>query len=145
MEADPNSQPQTVLKILVAEDNPDAARPVRRLIHRRLEPLLDGVGFEINIVATLREALELSADASATVLDLTLLDAGPDEVIAAIRRFRKPVIVMTGETDPSFHARCMMNGADHVFVKARGQQEPFLQAILHCLTRDVLSTCGDPQ
>lgn len=123
------------IKILIVEDDEQQSSSLSRLLQIKLADTMS-VNLQIEVVATLKEALEHAPSASVTLLDLNLRDAGTTEVIAAIRLFRPPVIVMTGNPDEALHAQCKMNGADYVFIK--GATKGLCRAILHAMTKYVL-------
>lgn len=129
----------TPLRILIAENNPGDGELLEKNIHSKIGKLLS-VELEVCIVTTLREAITLAPTANATILDLHLDDAEPEQVREAIRekKFRAPVIVVTGDDDPKVHAECYLAGADVVFLKAHLRR--LYDAILQALARDIRST-----
>jgi len=127
-----------IQRIIVAEDNPEAAQPMQRIIQVKLEDQLDGIEIQVQIVDTLAELLRLSPAANASIIDLNLKDAGPEEVIAAMPLIRRPFFVLTGVEDKDIHARCKIAGASDVFEKGIAREGEWCCALLHCLRVGVL-------
>ena len=128
------------LKILIAEDNPEDGHLLEHRIKVKLTDAMP-VDIHIVIVRTLAEALTHAATATVSILDLNLLDASADDLIAAIPFFTPPVIIMTGDCDPKIHARCKMAGASDVFMK--GHLGGLCRAILRAMSKKVLLETGD--
>lgn len=128
------------MKILIAEDDAAQSETLAKLIKIKLGEL--SFELEVIIVTTLKEALEHAAEASATILDATLHDAGPEEMLQAVRdkKFRSPIIFLTGNEDVDYLARCKVY-VDFLFVK--GQEIGICRAIIECFTKDIiLNTTG---
>lgn len=127
---------KNTLSILIAEDDPIQGETLVKLIKVKLAEL--SFELEVILVTTLAEALLHAQEANATILDATLGDAGPEEVLAAMhaKKFRSPIILLTGNTEVEFLARCKIYGADYIFVK--GEQIGICRAILDCFTKDVI-------
>lgn len=124
------------MKLLIAEDDAAQSETLVKLIKVRLHEL--SFALEIVVVVSLAEAILHAASANATILDAELKDAGPEDVLEAVRskQFRSPIIFLTGNNQLDYHARCKLYGADYVFVK--GQSIGICRAILECFTKDVL-------
>lgn len=129
----------TTMKILIVEDDYAQSGLMRQLFERLIvKPLiLQRIRVNIETVTTMADALLHADSANATVIDLGLPDSDPASTIAALNRFRPPVIVMTGHDDPDLIASCKENGADEVFVK--GQVHGLCAAILGAMIRDIRS------
>lgn len=132
------------MKILIAEDDPTQSETLVKLIKLKLADL--SFELEVTVVTTLQEALLHAAEANATILDATLADAGPEEMLEAVRtkKFRSPIIFLTGNSDLDYLSRCKLNGVDYIFVK--GQEIGICRAIIECFTKDIIlnTTEGGP-
>ncbi len=124
------------MKILIAEDDPVQSETLVKLIKVKLGEMSFEV--EVTVVTTLKEALEHAMEANATILDATLNDATPEQVLDAVKmkKFRSPIIFLTGNDDMEYLSRCKLNGVDYIFVK--GQEIGICRAIIECFTKDII-------
>lgn len=106
------------LKVLVVEDNQDAARAICNLLTRRLGGIVD-CKFATELKEGLKMAIEFDADI--TILDLMLPGSSVQEVIESIPYFPPPVIVVTELDDPDHEIElsCYANEAQNFFRKAQ--------------------------
>lgn len=120
------------MRILIVEDNPDAARILGKLLELHTRP----VHIEVRMTSRLDDALAMSNDfkADVTLLDLILEDEKDWRKTAdAIRTgFHKPVIVLTGMDDP--------NGEIEIYCRACGAKEVFQKAMAERFTETLVST-----
>jgi two-component system, OmpR family, KDP operon response regulator KdpE len=114
-------------KILVAEDQTELQRALRINLRARL--------YDVVAARTGREALALAAGRrpDAIILDLGLPDIDGTEVIAELRRwYRPPIIVLSGRTSPGDKIGALDAGADDYVTKpfAMGELLARLRAAL---------------
>jgi CheY-like chemotaxis protein len=113
--------------ILVAEDNPDARRPLVRLL--RIE------GYDVLVATT---AFEAMAHAQRGNPDLILLDVGmpPIDGLTFLSRLREmpggadlPVILVTGYSDPLTRQRAEDLGVKEVLIKSQFSPEELIAVV----------------
>lgn len=121
-------------KVLIIDDDETQSLGLAQLIRACWK--IPEISLEIVCVMTLADGLREAAEANVTIIDLTLLDATEDEVIASIPSFQPPVIVLTGNDDPVIAARCYDAKAEHVFVK--GSIVGFIPSVFKSLARDLI-------
>lgn len=129
------------MTVLIIEDDPLAQGALSRLISSAWK--IDNIPLEIVCVDSLARGLAVANAANVTILDLLLKDSDAIATIQAIRSFRPPVIVLTGDGSPEITASCMAHGAAHVFVK--GHAIGFIAAIFEALQRDVVQKAQERQ
>jgi two-component system, chemotaxis family, CheB/CheR fusion protein len=104
-------------RVLIVDDNEDAAEVLAQLLGRGAEPL------QVTTASTGSEALELARTRapSVVILDLGLPDLDGYEVLArlkALPELRDPVfIALTGRASSAEQARALQAGFAHYFVK----------------------------
>jgi DNA-binding response OmpR family regulator len=99
-------------KVLVVEDDQASARAMRLL--------LEHYGFDVSLVTTTREAMELLPSNPVYVfLDLMLPDGDGARVLEELRRLGSPtkVAVITGTTDPDLLRRVKRLAPDMLLQK----------------------------
>jgi DNA-binding response OmpR family regulator len=104
------------MRILIVEDDEDAARSLGLLLRKLIEP----ANVEVRVTARLDDALRITHEykAHVTLLDLQLEDVTDWHITAdAIHLFHQPVIVMTAEHDSEVELYCRARGAREVFYK----------------------------
>lgn len=119
------------MKILIAEDNLNAARVVGKLLELHTRP----AHIDIRIASTLADTLSISNEfrADVTLLDLILEDEKDWRKTAdAIRLIHKPVIVLTAMDDP--------NGEIELYCRARGAKEFFQKILAERFAETLVST-----
>lgn len=103
------------MKILIIEDNEEAAKGLCRLLHERMDFV------DCKIAGTLAEGkLEAVAfQADVTVMDILLPDASREEVLESINLLPPPVVVVSAlvDDDPDLAALCWAHGAKGVLSK----------------------------
>ncbi len=138
------------LRILLIEDNEDQRRSLAALLQRRITDRITLAQVEIVATATLAEGLLLADTANCTVIDLDLPDSEPAQTISAIRKFRPPVIVTTGDDSKQTETDCIAAGAESVFVKGdmlalegdNDKNKDLCRAVVQCLMKDLLRLNG---
>lgn len=122
-----------MIKLLVVDDD----KETRAILGHLVDATRRGVPTEVLFAETLAEARVITEleKPQITFLDLNLPDATVDEVLASIRSFQPPVIIVTGmsaneerEGQPegrTLLAECMAAGAEDFLQKAT---DDFLQA-----------------
>lgn len=127
------------MKILIAEDNPDAARIIGKLLELHARP----VHIEVRVAATLADTLAITHEfrADVTILDLLLKDVTDWRVTAdAIRQIHKPVIVLTAMDDPhgEIETYCRLRGAKEFFQKVIAERfaEILVSTVIGCHLRN---------
>lgn len=129
----------STIKVLIVDDDEEGSLALGRLIKASWK--LDDVPLEIVCTHTMDDGLKEAAGANCTILDLNLPDSQPPDSIAKIKAFPPPVIVMTGDDDPSTTAQCMCAGANGVYVK--GALLGFIPALFKALQQDVVRRMQD--
>lgn len=124
----------TVRNILVIEDDPGDVEILRRCLEE-----VGGDRFEIQDASTADAAFELMAQ---TEFDLIFVDyqlgalTGANAIVAIRgQRFSRPIIAMTGRSDPYTAAELMRAGADDYLAKADLDTEKIAAAIERSLQR----------
>jgi two-component system OmpR family response regulator len=121
------------MKLLIIEDNQLLAAGLRGVLKQ---------SFIIDIAHTGEQGIELAsqADYGAIMLDLSLPDMRGEEVCQQLRRqgITVPIIIATGEKDPSRHVQLLDEGADDYITKPYNTD--ILQARLRALFRRSRST-----
>lgn len=97
------------MRALLSEDN----QGMRLIIRNLLKPMTTRFVEALTLADTLKICREEDFDIA--LIDLCLLDATPDETIAAIPKIvelsKAPVIVITGNLEPGIKLRCKEAGA----------------------------------
>jgi DNA-binding response OmpR family regulator len=101
-------------RILIVEDSP--------LITDALSVLFTSAGYEVDVAASVAEAIERGAAAPVDVmlLDLTLPDGNGLEVLDALRSrsaLPRSTLAMTGHNDTGSRRRCLEEGCAEVLLK----------------------------
>ncbi len=114
--ADPSPLPAGSLRLLVAEDEPH--------IRRILDTILDGAGFQVDMVADGEKALEaVQGDRpyALLILDLVLPGATGLEVLREVRRLPSrrhlPVVILTAKGEDIDRETAFTFGADAFMTK----------------------------
>lgn len=128
------------LRILIVEDNQTDRQLLKALLERRISAHVTLVRVTVHEAATLAIGLELAPTANCTILDIGLPDADEDFVIESVKRFRPPVIVVTGHGDEPTKIKCLKAGAEHVFVK--GDTAGLTEMVIECLLKDLFRLNG---
>lgn len=124
------------LRILIVEDDPVQSAQIESRLHERILQIID-VPIELVVARTLTAALAQAHLANVTLLDLGLPDSpNPEHTASTIRRFRPPVLVMTGYDDKKLIAHCYEEGARHVFVKGEAASG-LCQYVIDCLLTEL--------
>ena len=128
--------------ILIAEENPGDAKPLRDTIHFEMSPHLEDIELRVHVVDTLAGARELRDMANVTILGLKLKDADKEEVFSAVPYFHRPVFIYTEEADLETKAKCKDLKVEVVI---KGQTTPGLFAVtlLEYLSKDVKMTMAE--
>jgi two-component system KDP operon response regulator KdpE len=116
------------LRVLVCDDEPQILRALRVVLRE--------AGFEVDPVATVREALDRAAvrPPDAAIVDLVLPDGDGIDVCRALREWsRMPIIVLSAVGDEGEKVRALEAGADDYVVKPFAPRE--LVARLHANLR----------
>ena len=95
-----------ILEILLAKISDEQAEPFRRLIEISLNQKLEQLDIHVTEVRTLSDLIRLAPGCNIIITGLHLMDAGPEEIIAALPALPEPVLVTTDIIDPEIHARC---------------------------------------
>jgi len=126
--------PDTVLKVLLVEDDPGDAMLLRMALRENGEER-----FQIATVTTLAAALAHMAREMADVvlLDLTLPDSAGMETVARLQAAVPdvPVVVMTGASDPRLAGQSLTLGAQDYLVKGDASGAMVVRAIRYAIGR----------
>lgn len=96
------------IEILLAKLTPEQSEPLKRLIEVSLNQNLPALELHVTEVRTLADLIALAPQCNIIITGLHLLDAGPDEIIAAIPTLPEPVLVVTDIPDSELHVRCRL-------------------------------------
>jgi two-component system, OmpR family, KDP operon response regulator KdpE len=101
-------------RILIVEDSP--------LVTDALRVLITAAGYEVEVAASVAEAIERGASApiDLMLLDLTLPDGNGLEVLDALRSrssLPRSTLAMTGHNDTGSRRRCIEAGCAEVLLK----------------------------
>ncbi len=123
------------LRLLLVEDDPVTARILTRTLERVPSP-----SFEIAHEGTLAEAITRLA--SSEIFDIALLDLNlPDSLgIQTLARLQAvdpdlPIVVMTGDTDPTVAELALEVGAQDYLIKGEMGERTITRAIRYAISR----------
>lgn len=86
-----------VPKVLVVDDSPT-------ILARLSDGILTGLGFEVVKASSKKQTLEVIVkhkDFDIALLDLGLPDASGEEIVDLVKKFKIPIVVLTGSEDPN--------------------------------------------
>ena len=124
---------ETVISLLLVEDNPGDARMVREL-------LLDAKGARCAVtwVKTLGEALAQAEQSAfdAVLLDLSLPDSSGMDTIRHMRSAtQSPLVVLTGHSDIEVGLNAVKEGCQDYLIKGEGDGELIVRTLLYAMER----------
>jgi len=101
-------------RVLIVEDS--------TLVTDAFRILIEAAGYDVDVAATVAEAIELGSakQADLMLLDLTLPDGNGLEVLDGLRdrdRAPKVTLAMTGHNDPKMRHSCLHAGCADVLLK----------------------------
>ncbi|MBK8976090.1 MAG: response regulator [Planctomycetes bacterium] len=133
-ESDRPGAPESIaeLRCLVAEDEPEHADGVRRMLVRAF-----GVGHCVTVVDRLDAALAGQARHDVVLLDLNLVDADGEATLAALAagRFEVPVVVVTSSGDDELGRRAVRCGAQDFLRKSELQPTLLARSLRYAVER----------
>src|SRR6059036_4322339 len=125
-------------RVLVVDDEPQILRGLRVVLRR--------AGFQVDVAASVAEALDALAvrPPDALVLDLILPDGTGVDVLRDLRRWSSlPVLVLSAIGDEREKVRALDEGADDYVTKPFGTEE--LLARLRAVLRRSADPAGEPE
>jgi two-component system, sensor histidine kinase and response regulator len=124
----------SLIQVLLVEDNPVDARLIRGLLDGELRPL-----FRLECVDRVRAALEFLQQQSVQVvlLDLTLPDASGLQTFESVhRRFPSvPIVILTGSEDEQLAVKAIESGAQDYLVKGHVDRQGLARALRYAVER----------
>ena len=124
-------------RVLVCDDEPQILRALRAVLRE--------AGFELELTATAREALDAAAirPPDAAIIDLMLPDGDGVDVCRQLRSWsRMPILVLSAIGDEEKKVAALEAGADDYVTKPFGPRE--LVARLHAVLRRAASAADAP-
>jgi ActR/RegA family two-component response regulator len=131
--------PQTVLKVLLIEDDPDDAVLVQDMLAESRGP-----DFDVACAGRLSEGLPMAhaGGFDVVLLDLTLPDGQGLGSLAGVRTAAPdtPVVVLTGMDDQALAIRALQSGAQDYLVKGQDTSSSLARSIRYAVARKHLES-----
>jgi len=127
--------PETLIRVLLLEDNPDDARLIRRALAGSAARHLRLARVEERLAAVLAAAPLAQVDVILTDLDLP--DSSGLETVSALRRAAPlvPIVVLTGQADEALGVAALREGAQDYLVKDHAAPALLARTLRHAVER----------